>query len=230
MSRSVNPASQHTARQEVLIELSALGNPSHCPLGMYVLPDKEDVFKWHGVLFVHKGYYASAVFHFTVLIPTSYPSSAPQVFFPSTIFHPLIDPTNGKFHLNSRFPTWRPRVDFIFHVLHFVKASFKRASLDQVREASCANKEAYRLYRDQTPLFTKLASQSALLSITDTALYSASSSVGGKTKPSLSTRTREDERQQRGIKFRKLEEGEEDKLWNEVETQERSKLVAKGLH
>lgn len=36
--------SVHTARQEVMLEMSALGNPSHCPLGMYVIPDPTDAF------------------------------------------------------------------------------------------------------------------------------------------------------------------------------------------
>lgn len=41
MLLSTTPA---TARQEVMLELCALGAPSHCPLGMYVIPAKDDVF------------------------------------------------------------------------------------------------------------------------------------------------------------------------------------------
>ncbi|KAK4702888.1 hypothetical protein P7C70_g3332, partial [Phenoliferia sp. Uapishka_3] len=206
--------SYHTARQEVMLEMSALGNPSHCPLGMYVIPSPDDVFKWSGILFVHKGYYASGAFSFTVTIPTSYPSSPPVVHFQPSTFHPLIDPTDGRFALTSRFPNWRPRVDFLFHVLHFLKASFKRASLDELREASCLNKEAYRLYRDQTPLFTKLAAQSAKLSITDASLF------GSTTKGAKDGRSE--------IKFRKLEEGEEEELREKLESEGRARLVKKA--
>lgn len=82
---------------------------------------------------------------FTLTIPRSYPSAPPVVTFQTDVFHPLVDPASGRFALASRFPSWRPRVDFLFHVLHYLKAAFKRAALDELREAACPNKEAYRL-------------------------------------------------------------------------------------
>lgn len=100
---------------------------------------------WSGVLSIHKGYWQGAILHFTLLIPSTYPQSPPQVIFDSPIFHPLIDPVSGRMRLDSRFPHWRPREDFIWTVLHFVKSAFKRRGLDELREAVCANQEAYRL-------------------------------------------------------------------------------------
>jgi len=47
--------------------------------------------------------------------------------------------------LDWRFPTWRPREDRIVQVLHAIKAAFKRKGLDALREALCANVEAYHL-------------------------------------------------------------------------------------
>lgn len=98
------------------------------------------------MLSIHKGYYAGAILHATLTIPPSYPHAIPRVTFDSTsVFHPLVDPVSGNMRLDSRFPTWRPRQDFIWNVLHFVKAAFKRRTLDDLREPLCANVEAYRL-------------------------------------------------------------------------------------
>ncbi|KAL8281306.1 hypothetical protein RQP46_006340 [Phenoliferia psychrophenolica] len=182
---------------------------------MYVIPDASDAFKWTGVLFVHRGYFASGVFSFTLSIPTTYPAAPPTVTFQTDCFHPLIDPTSGRFALASRFPSWRPRVDFLFHVLHYLKAAFKRASLDELREASCLNKEAYRLYRDQNTLFAKLAAQSAMLSITDASLFGSGSrgASGGRS----------------GIKFRKLEDGEEEVLKEKLEKEGKARLVRREI-
>lgn len=98
---------------------------------------------WSGVLFIHQGYYRGAVLHFTLMIPSSYPSKPPSVTFESPVFHPLVDPVSGSMRLDWRFPTWRPREDCIWNVLHAMKAAFKRKALDQLREAQCANVEAY---------------------------------------------------------------------------------------
>ncbi|ORY39732.1 ubiquitin-conjugating enzyme/RWD-like protein [Leucosporidium creatinivorum] len=200
-----------TARQEVFLEFSALGSELHSPTGMYILPLQADPFTWHGVIFLHKGYYAGAVLKFTLSIPSSYPSSPPTLSVQTPCFHPLIDPATTRVKLDGRFPRWRPREDFLFHVLHFFKSMFKRAALDQLTEGSCANREAYRLYRDQTPLFAKLASQSAALSITESSLFAPP--LPSHTKPSP-------------IQFRKLEEGEEETLKEKIEEAGRARLIS----
>ncbi|GAA5886665.1 hypothetical protein JCM16303_001404 [Sporobolomyces ruberrimus] len=159
-----------TAKQEALMEFAALGQPDHLPLGMYIYPT--EVFRWSGVLSIHKGYYSGAILHFTLTIPPSYPLTIPQITFDSpSIFHPLVDPISGRMRLDSRFPHWRPRQDYVWMVLHFVKSVFKRRGLDELREAVCSNPEAYRLYREQTTLFAKLAAQSSALSTTPSILY-----------------------------------------------------------
>lgn len=72
-----------------------------------------------------------------------------------------------------------------------------------------------RRYRDQTPLFTKLAAQSAMLSITDASLFGSGSrgASGGRG----------------GIKFRKLEDGEEEKLREKLESEGRARLVRREV-
>lgn len=36
-------------------EYASLRYPGHCPLGMYLIPDKDNIFVWDGVFFVHQG-------------------------------------------------------------------------------------------------------------------------------------------------------------------------------
>lgn len=142
-----------TAKQSALIEYSSLSQPSHCPLGMYIIPSSSNALIWTGVLFIHRGYYASATLHFSLSIPNSYPSSAPTVtFLPSTndtplVFHPLVNQLSGNFNLraNERFKNWTRGRDYLWMVLHFIKDSFKKAGLDKVREEDCENREAWRL-------------------------------------------------------------------------------------
>ncbi|PRQ77129.1 Ubiquitin-conjugating enzyme/RWD-like protein [Rhodotorula toruloides] len=167
---------------------------------------------WSGVLFVHQGYYRGAVLHFTLAIPSSYPSKAPSVTFESPVFHPLVDPVSGNMRLDWRFPTWRPREDCIWNVLHAMKAAFKRKALDQLREAMCANVEAYHTYREQTALFAHLASQTANLSTSSSTLYASPPSRLEDTQPSP-------------IRFRRLEEEEEKVLKAEVQKLGDAKVV-----
>lgn len=97
------------------------------------------------MLFIHRGYYAGAVYRFTLDVPASYPAAPPTVRFMTECFHPLVDPATGRFDLRSRFPQWRARIDFLCHVLHFLKGSFKRQGLERIKdEGSCQNKEAFR--------------------------------------------------------------------------------------
>jgi len=100
---------------------------------------------WFGTLFVHKGYYRNAVFKFQLIIPQEYPDRRPVVqFLTDTSFHPLID-NHGYLALQYQFPQWRPHRDYLFHVLHFIKAAFKKCVLDTVLEKQAVNKEAYRM-------------------------------------------------------------------------------------
>ncbi|KAF9895572.1 hypothetical protein BX616_009374, partial [Lobosporangium transversale] len=125
---------------------------------------------WFGTLFIHKGYYRNAVFKFQMVIPADYPNRRPVVQFLSDMWHPLVD-QQGFLALQYQFPQWRPHRDYLFHVLHFVKAIFKKCFLDTIQEKQALNKEAFRIYRQENKIFGKLAQQRAQLSITDSSLY-----------------------------------------------------------
>ncbi|CDH49419.1 ubc-like protein [Lichtheimia corymbifera JMRC:FSU:9682] len=161
---------EYFKRYELMTEFINLRNPSHCPLGVYVIPSSDNLNVWYGVVFVHKGYYRSGVFKFRMTIPENYPNHPPSVTFLTEMFHPLVD-TQGNLSLSQQFATWRPYQDYLFHVLHYVKNIFKRVVLDGLVDKHCPHKEAYRLYRTDRTVFGKLAQQSAQLSITESYLF-----------------------------------------------------------
>ncbi|KAG0232055.1 hypothetical protein BGW42_008488 [Actinomortierella wolfii] len=134
------------------------------------MPATDNMNLWFGTLFIHKGYYRNAVFKFVMTIPPEYPEKRPTVHFVSDIFHPLID-QQRELVLQYQFPTWTPHQDYLFHVLHFIKACFKKCILDRTTEKQAVNKVAYRMYRHEPTIFAKLAQQSAQLSITEQKLY-----------------------------------------------------------
>jgi len=120
--------------------------------------------------FVHQGYYADSILKFRLTFPGNYPESPPAVDFATDVFHPLISQT-GNFNLSPRFRPWRPKEHHAFDVLHWVKVAFKKHALDQFEEGDCFNKEAFRLYRESTQSFAALATQSASLSQSESALF-----------------------------------------------------------
>ncbi|CAI2176364.1 19831_t:CDS:2 [Funneliformis geosporum] len=181
-------------KMELMIEFTNLRNPKHCPNGIYVMPSADNFHTWYGVLFVHKGYYKNGVFKFRLNIPAEYPflqtysanyifdhaifTRPPSVTFIFTLinnidglFHPLIDPNDGRFSLSQQFKDWEPHKYYIFHVLHYIKKSFKKTVLDNLIERHCPNKKAFTTYHHEIRTFSILAKQCADLSISKTVLY-----------------------------------------------------------
>ncbi|KAG6850044.1 hypothetical protein H0H93_002053 [Arthromyces matolae] len=150
-------------RTTVSLEYAALRHHLHCPLGMYIVPSVEDLLVWNAVFFVHQGahgpsssllyttkrcrlgYYAGAILKFCIVFPPTYPDKPPEVQLATDVFHPLIDNVTGAFSMSPRFKPWRPHEHRIFHVLHYIKAAFKKNALDEIQEMDCLNKEAFRL-------------------------------------------------------------------------------------
>ncbi|ORZ06843.1 ubiquitin-conjugating enzyme/RWD-like protein [Absidia repens] len=157
-------------RYELMMEFMNLRNSSQYPLGVYLIPCADTLNVWYGILFLHQGLYNSGIFKFRLSIPENYPFGMPSVTFLTDIFHPLID-SQGALRLSSAFPVWRPYQDYIIHLLCFIKNMFKKSTLDKLLDKHCANKEAYRLYRQEMVVFKKLAQQCAQLSITESYLY-----------------------------------------------------------
>ncbi|KAL1658586.1 UBC-like protein [Schizophyllum commune] len=167
-SKEVDTVSPAT-KTAVALEYASLRHASHCPLGVYVVPSIESLLVWDAVLFVHQGYYSDAVLKFRLTFPRNYPERPPVVQFVTDVFHPLVA-QDGIFNLAPRFRPWRPKEHHVFDVLYWVKAAFKKNALDGLEEGDCLNREAYR-YHDSTASFAALATQTASLSQSSSALY-----------------------------------------------------------
>ncbi|KAJ3238966.1 hypothetical protein HDU81_006781 [Chytriomyces hyalinus] len=196
--RDIRIYSQYFRRYELLIEYKNLRNPDHCPHGMYIMPEADNLNEWWGVLLLHRGYYKEGVFKFHVQIPEDYPSEGPIVRFTTDMFHPLVD-RSGFFNMRQQFPAWRANKDFICHLLHYIKNSFKEAVLANLEESNCPNRDAYNMFMYERPLFAKLASQCAQLSASDGILFS-----------------NDLEEDESIIKFRQLDDAEFEKLKAEM--------------
>jgi len=170
-SNSDSSSSNPLTRTAVSLEYASLRHAGHCPLGMYILPSREDLLLWDAIFFVHQGYYMDSILKFRMTFPPNYPEAPPVVQFLTDVFHPLISQQDGTFNLSPRFRPWRPKEHHVFDVLHWVKAAFKKQALDEIKEYDCLNKEAYRLYHDTTSSFAALATQSSMLSQSASALF-----------------------------------------------------------
>lgn len=216
------------AQRDISFQYAQLCLPSNCPSGIYVQLDDDDTHLWHSVIFVQGGSFSGGIFRFDIVFPSTYPFAIPQVFFPPTLLHPLVNPDTGRLLLSSRFPTaWRPRQDFVSHILQFVKAAFQEDTLESLMEGTVANPEVYRMFRTHRGLSNKLALQSVALSTAPSSLYDVS---GGSGYPNTSIGvgvgegTRKEAKGGRmvkadeanGILFRKLEEQEMAVLWREI--------------
>ncbi|KAI8817197.1 ubiquitin-conjugating enzyme/RWD-like protein [Fimicolochytrium jonesii] len=173
---------QYLKRYELLVEFKHMKNPNNCPPGIYLRPEPENLNEWHGVLFIHRGYYKEGVFKFVIEIPKAYPNAGPSVLFLTDMFHPLIG-RDGRFSLSQQFPVWRPRKDYIAHILHYLKNSFRESVLSSLQEEACSNKEAYKIFHNERGLYAKLAAQCAQLSVSEGVLFDHSDTSAVKFSP-----------------------------------------------
>ncbi|KAL2918624.1 hypothetical protein HK105_202025 [Polyrhizophydium stewartii] len=181
-------------RYQLLIDKNLRG-AKVCPAGVYVVPDSNNIYRgshcpglaaaprpstanppppaasvWHGTIFVHRGYFKEGVFKFLIEIPSDYPASIPTVRFVTDMFHPLID-REGYFNLSQQFPHWRPYKDFISHILHYIKNSFRESVISNLQEPACFNVEALRMFNNERTYFAKLAAQCAQMSSSEPILF-----------------------------------------------------------
>ncbi|CDU24070.1 uncharacterized protein SPSC_02699 [Sporisorium scitamineum] len=167
------------AQRDISFQYAQLCLPSNCPTGIYVQLDDDDTHLWHSVIFVQNGPFSGGIFRFDIVFPPSYPSATPQVFFPPTLLHPLVDPDTGRLLLSSRFPgAWKPRTDFVSHILDYVQSVFQEDTLESLGQGIVANGEVYRMFRTHRTLFNKLALQSVALSTAPSSLYDVSGGSG----------------------------------------------------
>lgn len=55
----------------------------------------------------------------------------------------LVDPKTKEWVPCGRFTNWQPKVDHVVHLLHALKASFKTAALDAIKEEAAVNRQVW---------------------------------------------------------------------------------------
>ncbi|KAJ1778591.1 hypothetical protein LPJ77_001959 [Coemansia sp. RSA 2523] len=163
--------SEHMRRCELRIELMGLSTMGHNPRGVYVMPSLGSINKWHGVMFIKRGYWNNAVVRFCIDIPREYPSAHPVITLMTRVSHPLVRLEDGRFALEQQFPQWTPYSDYIFHALHYLKNAFKNRVLKQLQPRDCYNISAYMKFKNDLPQFREHARIDSLQSRHPNALY-----------------------------------------------------------
>ncbi|CAK0809534.1 unnamed protein product, partial [Prorocentrum cordatum] len=130
------------------------------PPGMYVLPSFDSVYSWHGTMFVRQGFYRGGVFKFKLEIPENYPDRAPDLFFTSEVFHPIVEPSTGRVDLGvlwPDWPEWEVRREFASFALPFLHKIMLREEYFVQRERPALNQEALGLFASDRPAFVERA-------------------------------------------------------------------------
>ncbi|OLL23429.1 Protein crossbronx [Neolecta irregularis DAH-3] len=115
------------------------------------------------------GPYKFGVFKFILSFPDIYPALPPAVQFTSEVYHPLIS-HNGILSLRNGFPKWIPGQHYVFHLLHYIKNSFRTVVLDILTVEEVNNEFAWMTYNGDRKLFSRLAQQSVDVSLSPTVI------------------------------------------------------------
>ncbi|KAJ3362337.1 hypothetical protein GGF32_006172 [Allomyces javanicus] len=129
--------SEYFRQFELLLEAKNLGNPGHCPRGMYLTPSPDNIYQWHGVYFPPSGPYFTGVFRLVIDLPPTYPQDPPRVFFATEMWHPLVNGTTRELDLRSPaspISVWDPARHRALDVLWAVKYVFADPFFKSIRE------------------------------------------------------------------------------------------------
>ena len=85
-------SSQQVRDLRLAVEYKHCGK--HAPGGVLLIPEMDNMRKFHGVIFVRRGLYRNGVFRFTMTLPLEYNSFNiyPEIIFSPPVFNPLIEP------------------------------------------------------------------------------------------------------------------------------------------
>ncbi|KOS16465.1 hypothetical protein Malapachy_3585 [Malassezia pachydermatis] len=174
-------------RQRLQRQLACLQAPHRCPEGVYLRPDAQDAFRFHGVVFVRTGSYAPGVFRFSIQFTMVDEQLAlPTVFFPPILMHPIVEPATGRLNLLPYLATTSDKPGaadpdhphFVQHLLTFLHDCFQPALLAELQQQWVLNDRMFHLFSADPSLFDRLAKQSATLSTSPLALYDTQSGSG----------------------------------------------------
>jgi ubiquitin-protein ligase len=178
--------------QELLKEYASLRLPGHTPSGLYIAMILQKPRRWQGIICIHKGYYAGAVFRFMLKLD-KYPETLPHVVFQGNVWHPLVS-KQGELNLAAALGAVKVRTEQatipanessclpnhqqsptssvnISSILHGIKASFKKIVLDHIKETDAFDMDAFRAFVQRPDLFGQLARQCVQASVSKAVLY-----------------------------------------------------------
>jgi ubiquitin-conjugating enzyme E2 M len=115
-------------------------------------PNPNNLSNFDVVICPDSGYWKSATYHFSFVIPPHYPHSPPKVECQTKIYHPNID-LQGKVCLNILREDWKPVLD-INSVIYGLIYLFYEPNPDDP-----LNHEAAELFRKDVRQFERLVSR-----------------------------------------------------------------------
>lgn len=158
MDSSFDASTQHIKDFKLAIEFKYL--MKHAPVGVYLLPEFDNIRVLHGVIFVRRGLYRDGIFRFRVDLPMQYNdiNTHPLITFTPPIFNPLVDLSTGRLELSAdeALREWHPERHFIVTAITFLKKAFYTKSFESF--AKCPNSEAKALFQhDQDEFLLRVA-------------------------------------------------------------------------
>jgi len=158
MDSSFDASTQHIKDFKLAIEFKYL--MKHAPVGIYLLPEFDNIRVLHGVIFVRRGLYRDGIFRFRVDLPMQYNdiNTHPLITFTPPIFNPLVDITTGRLELTAdeALREWHPERHFIVTAITFLKKAFYTKSYDSFTK--CPNSEAKALFQHDQDEFLRRVS------------------------------------------------------------------------
>lgn len=99
------------------------------PMGIYLLPEFENLRVLHGIIFIRRGLYRDGIFRFVIKLPLSYNDidTYPEVVFTPPVFNPLVDMATGvlDLRLDEFFAKeWNPEKHHLVSVVTYIKKIF----------------------------------------------------------------------------------------------------------
>lgn len=156
---SSEASNQHIKDIKLQVEYRYLAK--NAPGGVFIMPEFNDIRKYHGVIFVKKGLYRDGIFRFTLVLPKEYNdvNTYPEITFTPPIFNPFIDPMTGILDLKQDpdKATWQPDKHYIRDALYFLKRSFYMKDFSVFENV--ANEEARKLFKDDKECYAELVSK-----------------------------------------------------------------------
>eukprot|EP00792_Barthelona_sp_PAP020_P000329 TRINITY_DN10499_c0_g1_i1.p1 TRINITY_DN10499_c0_g1~~TRINITY_DN10499_c0_g1_i1.p1 ORF type:complete len:218 (+),score=45.78 TRINITY_DN10499_c0_g1_i1:168-821(+) len=132
------------------------------PPGVWILPQRNNLNHWDGVIFVRKGYWATGIFKFYILFPEEYPNKPPNISFFPPIFHPLVNIYDDSLDSSIIFKNFQSKSNHVQIVANYVYNMFN--SVDKLKKNEISNEECYELYQKQHEQFVERCKFTAISS------------------------------------------------------------------